>query len=106
MWKQIGDYIRQVFLTHQETQKNKADITEMRQELKEARQEIRTLTGGMQQIAHELIRVRENEAHEREKMALNLEHEREKMAMRFEIELLRAGRQLPAGKPDEEQGKI
>ncbi len=57
----------------------------------------------MQQIAHELIRLRENEAHEREKMMLNSEHEREKMALRFELELLRVGRQLPAGKLDEEQ---
>ena len=105
MWKQIGDYIRQVFLTHQETQKNKADITELRQEPKEGRQEIRTLTGGMQQIAHELIRLRENEAHEREKMMLNSEHEREKMALRFELELLRSGRQLPMNPPDVERGQ-
>lgn len=57
----------------------------------------------MQQIAHELIRLREHEAHEREKMTLNSEHEREKIVLRFEMELLRAGRQLPAGKPDEQK---
>ena len=92
MWKQLADYIKQVFLVQQETQKNKTDIVELRQELKEVQKELRNLTAAMQQIAHEIIRNHQNEAHKREKMAL-----------RFEIELLRSGRQLPASKSDEEQ---
>ena len=47
MWKQLGDYIKQVLQVQQETQKNKADTVELRQELKEVRQELRTLTAGM-----------------------------------------------------------
>jgi len=34
MWKQLGDYIKQVLQVQQETQKNKADIVELRQELR------------------------------------------------------------------------
>jgi seryl-tRNA synthetase len=103
MWKQLGDYIKQVLQVQQETQKNKADIVELRQELKEVRQELRNLTAGMQQIAHEVIRNRQNEQHEREKMAMHFEHEREKIALRFEMELLRSGRQLPTNPPNKEQ---
>ncbi len=105
MWNQIGDYIKQIFQVQQETQKNKADIVELRQELKEVRQEVRNLTAGMQQVAHEVIRNRHNEQHEREKLAMHFEHEREKMALRFQLELLGSGRQLPVGEPDEEQGR-
>lgn len=94
MWNQIGEYIKQVFLFQQETQKNKADIVELRQELKEVRQELRNLTAAVQQVAHEMIRSHENE-----------QHEREKMALRFELELLRSTRQLPAGRPDNEQNE-
>jgi len=94
MWNQIGDYLRQIFLVQQETQKNKADIAELRQELKDVQKELRNLTAAMQQIAHEVIRNHQNEAHEREKMAL-----------RLEVQLLRSGRQLPMGKPDNEQSE-
>ena len=94
MWKQLADYIKQVFQVQQETQKNKADIVELRQDLKEVQRELRNLTAAMQQIAHEMIRDRQNE-----------QHEREKMALRFELELLRSTRQLPASRSTEEQGE-
>lgn len=94
MWKQLADYIKQVFQVQQETQKNKADIVELRLDLKEVQRELRNLTAAMQQIAHEMIRDRQNE-----------QHEREKMALRFELELLRSTRQLPTSKSTEEQGE-
>jgi len=86
-WDQVANFSKQLFMQAQETQKNKGDIKELQQEVKE-------LSATVQRLIYEVHRMGENE-----------QHEREKMALRFELELLRSSRQLPAGKPDEEQGK-
>jgi archaellum component FlaC len=96
LWNQIADFSKQLFMQAQETQKNKSDIKELQKEVKE-------LSATVQRLIYEVHRLGENERHEREKLALRLEHERETMALRFELELLRAGRQLPASQPDEGQ---
>ena len=86
-WDQVANFSKQLFMQAQETQKNKGDIKELQQEVKE-------LSATVQRLIYEVHRMGENE-----------QHEREKMALRFELELLRASRQLPAGKPNEEQDK-
>jgi len=63
MWKQFWDLVSRVFLLTQETEKNKNDIAEMRQEMK-------TMSAAIDRIIYEMHRNYENEAHEREKMAL------------------------------------
>ncbi len=50
------------------------------------------MASAVERLAHELHRVRENEAHEREKMALKLENE-----------LLRFERRLPSGKSKDKE---
>ncbi len=56
-----------LFLVH-ETQQNKSDIKELRNELDE-------LSDFVEDIAVDIQRMRENETHEREKLVLRLENE-------------------------------
>ena len=66
-----------MFLLTQETEKNKKDIAEMRQE-------IMSMSAAIERIIYELHRSHENEAHERENVALRLQNE-----------LLKSERRLP-----------
>ena len=85
MWKQLGEFFRHVLFLTQEVQKSQEDIRRHEQELREVKDALKLL-------AFEVSKLRDNE-----------QHEREKMALRFEIDLLRSGRQLPAGKPGEQK---
>lgn len=87
LWNQIADFSKQLFMQAQETQKNKGDIKELQQEVKE-------LSATVQRLIYEVHRLGENE-----------QHEREKMALRFELELLRSRQQLPLNPPDKEQSE-
>ena len=87
MFKQLYDLIKQLLLLTQETQRNKAEIKELRQELKE-------LTSVVQRLAYEIHRTGENDAHEREKLVLRLENE-----------LLKFERRLPSENPDQQKDK-
>jgi predicted RNase H-like nuclease (RuvC/YqgF family) len=84
MWRQLYDYARQLLTLKVQTEKNAADIKEMRQELKD-------LTAVVQRLAFEVQRLRDNEVHEREKMALRLENA-----------LLRFERRLPPAPPQDD----
>ena len=85
MWKQLGEFFRHVLFLTQEVQKSQEDIRRHEQEMREVKDALKML-------AFEVSKLRDNE-----------QHEREKMALRCEIELLRSGRQLSAGKPDEQK---
>ena len=87
MFKQLYDLIKQLLLLTQETQRNKAEIKELRQELKE-------LTSVVQRLAYEIHRTGENDAHEREKLVLRLENE-----------LLKIERRLSSANPDQQKDK-
>jgi hypothetical protein len=67
MLRQLFDYARSLLLLKEQTEKNTADIREIRQELRE-------LTTMVQQLIFEVRRTQENEAHEREKLLLRLEN--------------------------------
>jgi predicted nucleic acid-binding Zn-ribbon protein len=82
MFKQLYDLVKQLLLLTRETQQNKTEIKELRQEFKE-------LTAVVQRLAYEIHGTSENEAHEREKLVLRLENE-----------LLKFERRLPPGKSD------
>ena len=79
MLKKLYELAKQLFVLVQESQRNKTEIKELRQESKE-------LTVAVQRLAYEIHRVGENDTHEREKLAL-----------RFENELLKLERRLPSG---------
>lgn len=66
MWKQLLDLAKKVFFLAQDTQKNKADISELQHQMEE-------LTEAVRQMAYDIRRDRENETHEREKLLLRLE---------------------------------
>ena len=85
MWRQFYDYAKQLMGLAEKTEKNIADIKEIRQELKE-------LTAAVQRLAYEVHRNQENEAHEREKMVLRLENA-----------LLRFERRLPPSRPSADE---
>ena len=81
MWKQIYEALKQLLLLTQQTEQNRVEIKELRQELDD-------LTSAVELLAYEVRRDRENEAHEREKLVLRLQNE-----------LLKFERRLP-GKVD------
>ena len=78
MLKQLYDLLKRLLLIAHESQHNKTEIKELRQELKD-------LTAVVQRLAYEIHRVSENEAHEREKMALRLENELLKFERRLPV---------------------
>lgn len=82
MWKQVAESLKQLLLlTTEQTQRNRREIKEMRQEMQD-------LTRVVERLAYEVQRVRDHEVHEREKMALRLENE----MLRFERRLPEAKR--------------
>jgi predicted nucleic acid-binding Zn-ribbon protein len=68
MWKQIYEALKQLLLLTQQTEQNRVEIKELREELDD-------LTSAVERLAYEMRRDRENEAHEREKLVLRLENE-------------------------------
>lgn len=65
MWKQLVDLVKKVAFLTQDTQKNKADIKVLQDQME-------ALTEAVRQMAYDIRRDRENEAHEREKLLLRL----------------------------------
>ncbi len=66
MWKQLLDLAKKIAFLAQDTQKNKADIKDLQNQMEE-------LTDTVRQMAYDARRGRENEANEREKLLLRLE---------------------------------
>ncbi len=87
MWKQILDWFKHLFTLSQQTQQNRADI-------KELRQEMTSFAENILRLAYELRNFKDTEALEREKMALRLENE-----------LLRFERRMLKGKTEEDRDK-
>jgi hypothetical protein len=76
MFKRLLEMAKQLLTLTQETQHNKAEI-------KELRQETRSLTEVVQRLVYEIHRVGERDEHERDKMKLWLENQ----LLRFERRL-------------------
>ena len=87
MLKRLFELFKQMLLLTEETQRNKIEIKELRQEMK-------TLTEIVQRLTFEVQRISERETHEREKIMLMLENQ-----------LLRFERQLPLAKQDDDKKK-
>lgn len=82
MWKDMLDLFRQAFTVTESLSQTKAD-------LKELRQEVRELTSKVTGLHYEVQRLKDY-----------LIHEREKQALRGEIEQLRSRLGLPPAPPD------
>jgi len=67
MWRDILNALRKLVLLQEQTDKNTAEMKELRQELKD-------LSSVVQSLSFHVRRSAENESHEREKMALRLEN--------------------------------
>ena len=80
MWKALFHLFAQLLTLARDTDRNKTEIEELREELD-------NLTLVVQDLAQELRRVAEHEAHEREKWVLKLDNE-----------LLRFERRLPVSR--------
>ena len=76
MFKRLFEMAKQLLTLTQETQHNKTEIKELRQEL-------RSLTEVVQRLVYEIHRVGELDGHERDKMKLWLENQ----LLRFEQRL-------------------
>ncbi len=66
MWNLIADFAKRIVFLTQDTQKNKADITELQESVQGLMEEIR-------EMRSDIRRDRENAAHEHEKLLLRLE---------------------------------
>ena len=80
MWKLLGDFAKRIAFLTQDTQKNKADI-------KELQEQVQALTEELREMRFENRRDRENATHEHEKLLL-----------RLEVALLRSERRTLTGK--------
>ena len=76
MWQKLLDYFTHLLTLAEATQQNKAEI-------KEIRQELRDLTATVQDLKHELRNTRTHQQHDMEKLMLRLENE----LLRFERRL-------------------
>lgn len=96
MWKNIFEILRQILTLTEKTQKNTADIKDLREELKnfstETKTEFQNLRSAIERLAFEIQRLSERETHEREKLILQLENR-----------LLRRERGLPPARSDSEE---
>jgi hypothetical protein len=84
MWKQLYDIVKTLLTLAEDLKSNRAEIKEIRQELKD-------LTFVVHGLAHEIKRLSEREAGEREKLILKIENQ-----------LMRSERGLPAADKDPE----
>ncbi|MGI8640457.1 MAG: hypothetical protein ACR2MG_11010 [Pyrinomonadaceae bacterium] len=86
MWKEIYEWAIQLLVLSKETERNRADI-------KDVREEVERLTLIVQGLAFEIKRLSEKIDHAYE----NETHEREKLALKLENEMLKFERRLPSG---------
>ena len=88
MWKPFLEFVRQLFLVTEETNRNKAALKELQREFKEFSErvgrEMQELRTAIERLAYEVQRTSAREKYERENYILRLENR-----------LLRAGLNLP-----------
>jgi response regulator RpfG family c-di-GMP phosphodiesterase len=98
MWKTFLEFVHQLFLVTEDTNRNKAAIKELQREFKEfserMEREIQQLRAAIERLAYEVQRTSERERYERENYILRLENR-----------LLRAGFSLPPASDIEDASK-
>ena len=78
MLKKLYELAKHLFILIHESERNKTEIKELRQELKE-------LTAAVQHLAYEVHRLGEHDENEREKLSLRLENELLKFERRLPV---------------------
>ena len=63
MWKQILDMAKRLLMVAEDTERNRGEIRELREE-------VRRLTGAFERLAYEIHRIDEREEHERERLCI------------------------------------
>jgi predicted nucleic acid-binding Zn-ribbon protein len=91
MWKQLYEWAKQLLMLSQDTERNRADI-------KDVREELDRLTGVVQRLAFEVQRLGEKIDYGRAAEA----NEREKLTLKLENEMLKFERRLLTGKSGED----
>jgi predicted nucleic acid-binding Zn-ribbon protein len=84
MWKTIYEWATQLLVLSKETERNRNDI-------KELREEVERLTIIVQGLAYEIKRMGDKIEHQHQSET----HEREKLALKLENEMLKFERRLP-----------
>ncbi len=90
MWTRFYGLMKLVFTFGEQTRKNTDKIEELREDVKQ-------LTRGIERMAYEIQRLRDDFDHFKD----NERNEREKMALRLEVDMLRFERRLSSGKSDD-----
>ena len=85
MLSKVYEYLKQIFALKQQTEKNTADVKDVKDDIKDIRKEINDLHRTDEVIAHEMLRNHEIAERERKILLLQLEvallrHDREKEA--------------------------
>lgn len=92
MWDKFYNLAKTVFAFGEQTRKNTDKIDTIQDDIKE-------LAAGMQRMAYEIQRLRDDFNHFKD----NEKNEREKMALRLEVEMLRFEKRLAAPKSEENE---
>ena len=91
MWKQFYAAIKQLLLLTHQTDEN-------REQIKELRHQVREFASAIERLAYEVRHIDEKVDY----YARNEAQERENLNLRVENALLKSGRQLPPGEPNED----
>ncbi len=94
MWKQFYETVKQILLLTIQTQQN-------REEIKELRQQVREMASALERLAYEVHHLSEKMDYAAKEEA----HEREKLALRLDNELLKFERRLSSSKENKESPK-
>lgn len=101
MWKQFFELFRQVLTLTEDTQRNRGEIKELREQVRVLSLTVQKLTGDVEKLAT-LLAVEMRYAKEREQNAREREQaEREKFLLLIESQFLLFERRLPPAQPGE-----
>lgn len=75
MWKEIYEWATQLLILSKETERNRADTKELREEVERLMLVVQGLAFEIKRLGEKIDHAHENETHEREKLALKLENE-------------------------------
>lgn len=87
MWKQLYEWARQLVSLSQDTERNRADIKDLREEFDRLTAIVQKLAFEVQRLSEKIDYAREAEISEREKMALKIENEMLKFERRLSSKL-------------------
>ena len=101
MWKQFFELFRQMLTLTEDTQRNRSEIKELREQVRTLSLTVQKLISDVEKLAT-LLAVEMQHSKERERNAKEREQaEREKLLLLIESQFLRFERRLPPAQPGE-----